>query len=185
MAGVRDEWGHGGSNLRRVKIDPVVACWQLRRKVAPSAENAADAPALLLVDDVADAAFGTAAAGVQTPFGVGETVIEGEFFAGSDFATGNDPDVSANVVGAAVWRTGMVNQTGDVARRAAVEIVLFVEIKNINAVVAATFLTFEALFFAPLCFGFCDACAGVLDHARAVGNIALCIDATAVNRGVT
>ena len=136
------------------------------------------------VNDEADAARRTATAGVQAPFGVGEAVVEGEFFAGDDVATGDDPDVTADIVSSAIWSTGMVNQAGDVARRAAVEVVLFVEIKNIDAVVTATFLAFEALFFAPLCFGFGDAFAGVFDHACFVGNGALRINTASVNRGV-
>lgn len=148
-----------------------------------SAQEAANAPALLFVDDETYTAWGTAAAGVKPPFGVRETVIEGELLASGDVAACDDPDPSADVVGPTIWSAGMVNQTGDIAGRAAVEVVLFVEIKNINAVVTAAFLTCQALLLALAGLGFRDALAGVFDHACFVGNVTPRINATSVNRG--
>jgi hypothetical protein len=77
---------------------------------------------LVFVDDKADTTRRTAAAGMQAPFGVGETVIESEFFAGGDVAARDDPDVSVNVIGLAIGRAGMVDQAGNIAGRATVKI---------------------------------------------------------------
>src|SRR5690606_16265471 len=78
------------------------------------AEDFFHAPAVFAGDDVADAFFRAATAGVVAPGGVGETVVEGDFLAGGDVAAGGDPDVAADIVGLGVGRAAVVDVAGGV-----------------------------------------------------------------------
>src|SRR5689334_22575066 len=64
--------------------------------VALGAGEAAEAPALVFGDDEAGTTRRAAATGMQAPFGEGEAVVVGEFFARGEVAAGDDPDVAAD-----------------------------------------------------------------------------------------
>ena len=137
------------------------------------------------VDDEAGAARGAAAARMQVPIAESETVVEGEFGARGDVAAGNDPDTTADHLDAAVGGAGVIDEAGDIAAGAAVEIVALGEVENVNAGIAAAALAGEALELATGGLGLRDAFAGVFDRGRAVGDRLAGVDAAAVNRGLS
>lgn len=147
------------------------------------AGDAAEAPALILGDDEAGAARRAAAAGVQAPFGEGETVIVGELLVRGEVATGDDPDVATDDFDAAIRRAGMVDETRDASARTAIDVMTAVEHEDVNRIVTAATLAFEPLGFAAGGLGLGDALAGVLDDRRAVGDGAAGEDTAAVDRG--
>ncbi len=144
----------------------------------------AQAPALGAVHDEAGAARGTAAAGVQRPFGEGETVVERQLGARGDVAAGGDPHSATDHLDAAIGGAGVVDQARDVAAGAAVEVVAASEIKNIDGVIAVVALAGEALRFAAGSLGLGNAFAGVFDHARAVGDQLARVDPATVDGGL-
>ena len=106
--------------------------------------DAAQAPALGAVHDEAGAPGRAAAARMQRPLGEGEAVVEGELGTRGDVAARGDPHAAAGHLDAAVRGARVVDQTGDVAAGAAVEVVATREVKNVNGVVAPAALAGEA-----------------------------------------
>lgn len=119
---------------------------------------------------------------MQAPFAIRKTVVESNFFAGSNFSPSNNPDTPTNGLGPTIWRTRVIDQAGDVTGRSAVEIVLFIEIENIDAVIASASLALLALFLALPCLRFRDAFARIFNHPCAIRDNALRIYTAAVNR---
>lgn len=146
-------------------------------------QDPADAPALRLIDDEADAVRRAAAAGMLTPFAERKTVVVGEFLAARDVAGGDDPDASANGFGAAVGRAGVIDETGDVAGLATVDVVALVEIPDVNAAVAAGGEPGETLLLAAVRLGLGDFFADVFDDARAFGDVDAGVGAASVDTG--
>ena len=144
--------------------------------------NAAQEPTLTGVDDKSRAPGTAATARVLPPFLEGETVIKRELFARGDLPPRDNPDMTADSIGATIGRTRVVDQTRDVAPRAAIEIVPRVELENINTIVAAAPTARQAQRFSPLRLHLGDAFAGVFDHPRPIGNGCARIDAASVNR---
>jgi len=146
--------------------------------------DAAQAPALGAVHDEAGAPGRAAAARMQRPLGEGEAVVEGELGTRGDVAARGDPHAAADHLDAAVRGARVVDQTGDVAAGAAVEVVATREVKNVNGVVAPAALAGEALRLAAGGFGLGNPFAGVFDHGRAVGDQLARVDSTAVDGGL-
>ncbi len=75
---------------------------------------------------------------VLPPFLESETVIKRELFTQRDLPPRDDPDVSADSIGATIGRARVVDQTRDVTTRATIKIMSGVELENINTVVATS-----------------------------------------------
>lgn len=136
-----------------------------------------------LVDDETDAIGGAAAARVVWPLGKREAVIVGKFLAASDIAIGDDPHATANGFGAAVGCAGMIDEPGDVAGLAAIDVMARVQIPDVNTTIAAGFETGETQLLAAVGFGFGDFLPDVFDDASALGDIDASVSAAAVNGG--
>jgi len=118
---------------------------------------------------------------MEPPLAVGEAIIESELLTGGDFAPRDDPDPSADRLGPAIGRAGVIDQARDIVGGASIEIIFFIEIENVNTVIAAAALPIQALGFAPTRFRFRDTFSRVFDHPRATRNETHCIHATAMN----
>ena len=146
--------------------------------------DAAQAPALGAVHDKAGAPGGAAAARMQRPLGEGEAVVEGELGTRGDVAARGDPHAAADHLDATVWGARVVDKTGNVAARAAVEVVATREVEDVNGVVAAAALAGEALRLAAGCLGLGNPFAGLFDHGRPVRDQLARVDSTAVDGGL-
>jgi hypothetical protein len=115
------------------------------------------------------------------PFTEAETIIEREFLAGSDVASRDDPDATAYDFDAAIRPARVVDQSGDVAREAAVQIVTRVEFENIHTVVLAAPPSLQSLRLPSQGFPLRNAFSDIFDNARAIGDRAPRVNAAPVN----
>ncbi len=142
-------------------------------------------PALGAVYDVANATRRAATAGMIFPEGVAVSIIKGHLLACGDVTPGQDPNSSLAGFSAAIGRARVIDEPGDVAARAAVEIVTLIQVEDIDGAITAPPGAFQPPRLAPPGFGLGDLLAHIFDDAGAIRNVTACIYATAMNGGVS
>jgi len=151
---------------------------------AAQSQPAPHAPTVIRVDNKSNAAVRPTPARVLKALPISVAVVECQFGSRGDLLLRQNPDAPTDDIGATVGSARMVQQAGQIAPLAAVEVVPSVELKNINAPVASASFPRRPSLFAAIRLRLRDAFPGVFDHPRARRNRHPRIDAPSVDRGL-